>query len=707
MAIRTNREWGRLLFVLCAALSGCQAESRLAPNTQPALPPADIAPYAFYLDIDVEHGVVRVVPPTVPSTAAHQDGMAFSLAGAELVGLTTSNFFRSNIGQFVPYKRTITFDLALTNKLSVTDLVTPTFPLPPTGAQGILAFPYTVAAFGVQGGKATPNTDWNGNGSAGSGGPLNFFNDFGTCGTAVTSDCYRWEMFPTPLLPGHSTAGQKVGFTVDKNVTSVGVYLVVAADLLDHPPPPPQPGLGALLGVASSPQLGFLSGATVTLTPGGQTAVTDGVGKFLFSGLPVGAFTATLSGLPASCGSPASVSGAITSGGVATADFVVSCVPTTGSLAGQIERVDNGLNGVVLVPMPGIGISLGGRSAITDPNGSFSLTGLAPGNYVIDASVLTGLGNCQTYGGPTTVTVVAGQTGPATVTVICFATLQGQITSSQGPVSQVVVQYQNNYGFVSLATSNAAGQYQAYLPTGDYGGVAVQLPSGCTQLSPAAPQQLTFAMGQVITLDFVLDCGAYQNGFVRDYFSGLPLPSVSLTADGLQPPPSTVSSGTGGYQLSGLPFNTALDVLGALPSYRSTRNRVTIGSASVTADVWMVSQADANAQYASVGSTPSAATGVLFVELADAAGQPLEGIPLAGIALTDAGAPVTALGPYLFGPGGFLDPTLTTTVAFNGHARVAFLDVPPGTFTLAVNTMTGMLSTGAVIDAGGATLVRP
>src|SRR6185295_13617795 len=102
----------------------------------PTAPPVNVASYAFYLDIDIVNGRVTVVAPRTADYTT-TDRTTTSLTVSDVVGMTTSNFFRSAIGQFVANKRTITFDLTLSNKLSVTDLVTPTFPVPPAGVQGI------------------------------------------------------------------------------------------------------------------------------------------------------------------------------------------------------------------------------------------------------------------------------------------------------------------------------------------------------------------------------------------------------------------------------------------------------------------------------------------------------------------------------------------------------------------------------------------
>ncbi|HEY7026752.1 MAG TPA: carboxypeptidase-like regulatory domain-containing protein [Gemmatimonadales bacterium] len=540
----------------------------MGPADSPSPPPPNLIPSAFYLSIDVEQGVVTVVPPRTLTTQS-ADQTITSLAGAEIVGISTSNFYRSGI---VSKKRTITFDLTLTNKLSVTDLVTPTFPKPPTGVQGILAFPYTVSATGVQGGKAVPNTDWNGNGTTKLGAPYNFFNDFASCGTAVSSDCYRWEMFPDPLKAGESSGPQKVGFTVDQGVTNVGVYLVVAADLVDHPPVP-APGLGAVTGSVTSPGIGALAGATVTLSPGGQSAVTDGLGKYLITGAAIGAFTAAVSTLPQSCAVSAVENGTITSGGVSTVDFSVACQLTTGGISGNASSPQLGpfaSANIELLQMPG-GSHV--SSTTSDVAGDFSFSGLAPGAYAIR---ITGLAApCPATGGPVNVSVSAGNTSTATLTVSCVATGSGSGMISGTVASAVLGPLPARLSILS-SPSGATVSTQSDPSTGSYGPISIEagqvtvtasgLPSICTQPLTV----VGVAPGISTTADVALDCPGATIGRVFSPVLG-PLAGVTVTianqflfstsvqtnVDGYYSFPGSPGNGTGipslDIALSGLP----------------------------------------------------------------------------------------------------------------------------------------------------------
>lgn len=494
------------------ALAACSAPDPLAPVSQePAKPPVQVKGYSFLVTLDLVNGTVTVERPT-PGPQRHSDGPATSLLGPDVLGVTTTNFTRSAIGAAVAGKRTVGFDLALTNKLSTADLVTPTFPDLPHGSQGILAFPYTVAAFGVQGGKALADTSWNGDGTAGSGAPINFFNDLDTCSTAANSDCYRWILFGAPLAPATTTSARHVSFTVDKNVTTVSVNMVVAADLADHPVPPPQPGQGAVTGRVLL-EGNAAVGATVTLTPGNYTTTVDALGKYLFTGLPVDEYTVQVTALANGCtaaGQPVSV----TSGGVTTSNFNVSCPHAIGVIAGTAMSPQFGALGGRLVELEQeSGETV--NSELTDASGRFVFPRVLPGNYVVTIQGLSSL--CHDADEFQSVTVVAGDTAHSTLTVDCpgatpSATISGLVTRPDGePLDGITITVEIDHDKFT-ATSNGAGAYHFdadILPSGT-GSVAALIgatdgfPSNC---SAPAPEQITIPRSSALDHPITIPCG--------------------------------------------------------------------------------------------------------------------------------------------------------------------------------------------------------
>lgn len=212
--------WRSLAALLIIA--GCSADG---PPTMPdaSLPPT-LGRATFHLTIDVASGQVTVARPSATVARLSSGGPSFSLLGDDALALHTTNCVWSDVGN----KKRCTFDLALENRLSQTDLMTPTtFPRAPAGVDGILVFPFTSAALGVKGGAATPSPDWDN-------APGNFFNDFASC-SGKASDCYRYEAYPGPLYGGEVSAPRTVGFDVDRSAHTVSTYLVVAADLRDNP----------------------------------------------------------------------------------------------------------------------------------------------------------------------------------------------------------------------------------------------------------------------------------------------------------------------------------------------------------------------------------------------------------------------------------------------------------------------------------------
>jgi hypothetical protein len=199
------------------------------------------------------------------------------------------------------------------------------------------------------------------------------------------------------------------------------------------------------------------------------------------------------------------------------------------------------------------------------------------------------------------------------------------------------------------------------------------------------------------------------SGVTHDYFTTAPLAAVALTVDD-RPGLTATSAANGSYTFAFVSSSSTLRAVAALTSYRSTRNEtLTIGSGAVFADLFAVSLADATRQYTAVGLTPTANTGVVVVNLRDAAGQPREGIPVANIVLLDSSQAPVGIGPFVFGATGDVVPhaTLAVSTAFAGRSRVAFLDVPPGTFTLSVTIPGPQTVTASVVVAAiGATLVQ-
>ncbi len=216
-------------------------------------------------------------------------------------------------------------------------------------------------------------------------------------------------------------------------------------------------------------------------------------------------------------------------------------------------------------------------------------------------------------------------------------------------------------------------------------------------------------------VDAAPEGGQRVSGKALDYFvADTPLANATITTDGIEAVAMAQSGIDGAYEVANIPAGSKLFLAVARANYRTTRNiAVSIEDAPVTRDVYVMSVADVNRQYATDGKPVNVGKAFLAADLKDAAGIPLAGIPLANVKLTDLNdQPVPALiGPYFFGAQGDINPALTTAEANAGRSRVAFLDVPPGTFKLSVTYPDGQGGnatsvTQVIATAGGAVIAN-
>jgi hypothetical protein len=176
------------------------------------------------------------------------------------------------------------------------------------------------------------------------------------------------------------------------------------------------------------------------------------------------------------------------------------------------------------------------------------------------------------------------------------------------------------------------------------------------------------------------------SGKVMDYFGATPIEGATIATDGLDPPLQASSATDGAYQLD-VAVGSALFINATKTGYRPTRNAaMTVADMPVTYDVYLMTDQDVKNNYTAVGALPVAGTAIVIADLRRNNNTPLEGIALGAVQLlTTNNQPVAGVkGPYFFNAAGSLDTGITTSAAFNGRVRVAYLDVPPGTFTLAV-----------------------
>lgn len=201
-------------------------------------------------------------------------------------------------------------------------------------------------------------------------------------------------------------------------------------------------------------------------------------------------------------------------------------------------------------------------------------------------------------------------------------------------------------------------------------------------------------------------------GKTMDYFTAAtPLVDATVRSDGIDPSKTTLSIADGAFSIDEVPPGSKVFFSVEAPNYRPTRNlAISVADAPVSQDLYVVANGDVTRQYATDGKTPTAGRAVVFAELQLKNGQPAAGIPLTDVKLLDAAdQPVAGvIGPYTFGAAGDITPASLQTELQNNKVRVAFLDVPAGTFKLNVSVVNGgvteLIESSVATLANGATL---
>lgn len=329
-------------------MTACIGEAPIV--VAPELPPTPELPAAyrtaaFTLTVSATRQRVTVSAPAASLASAVSDPSARlgadvqpSLLGGDAIDLIVTNYRSGAVGAVVPGKIEVLFDLQVVNRLASHRLTTPTFPTPPSGVTGLLAFPIEISALITTGGvtsignqlqvtsprfgQVIHSDDWSGD-------LHNFFNDTGCPLTAT--DCFRYEPFGD-IDPLVSSAPQRVGFLIDPEVGDFQVKVIIGADLVAAAPPSP----GTVSGTVTS-NIGPLAGAFVTVT-GGGTATTSASGAYAIPNVPSGnARTVTLQSLPPGCVSlqPTATINVVPSA-ITTQHFVASCSVPTAAIQGTV-----------------------------------------------------------------------------------------------------------------------------------------------------------------------------------------------------------------------------------------------------------------------------------------------------------------------------------------------------------------------------------
>ena len=188
-------------------------------------------------------------------------------------------------------------------------------------------------------------------------------------------------------------------------------------------------------------------------------------------------------------------------------------------------------------------------------------------------------------------------------------------------------------------------------------------------------------------------------GIVMDYVdaNGI-LADFQVSTDGLQVPVTATSATDGAFTLANIVEGSTI-IPAVIPAadalYRPTANPpVLVGNTDITSNVYAISEPYLTQQLAGLGLdvfVPE--TSVVYIELLDDLGIPMEGVAAVDVQLLDAQGLPVGKGPFFVGANSVLHPTevvgdivlpILTSELHDGKARVAFVDVPVGAHTLTV-----------------------
>ncbi|MGH7575336.1 MAG: PKD domain-containing protein [Longimicrobiales bacterium] len=254
-------------FVGALALSACvedatEPSSPLIPPEPPANP--QLLSTAWTMDVFRNEGRILITPPTSGESlneadlqiladyfGIEPDGPDLSILAGDVIEIVPdpASLDISDVGEFVPGLVRTTFDVAVRNRLSGVNIITPTFPAPPEGTDGVVLFPFEIVVTETPGGvsvdpesdgtvvvierenlgQVAPSVDWDVE-------PFNFFND-AAC-DETSNDCYRSETFNagTGIPASQTSEGRTIGFDHDPTVSQFRVRMILAGDLEDAEP---------------------------------------------------------------------------------------------------------------------------------------------------------------------------------------------------------------------------------------------------------------------------------------------------------------------------------------------------------------------------------------------------------------------------------------------------------------------------------------
>jgi len=369
-----------------------------------------------------------------------------------------------------------------------------------------------------------------------------------TCGAAVaTSDASGNYAFTGLAANTYTVAVSRAGFVFNPNSQSVTVGPdKTAVDFLGVPDQTPTYSISGTVQVAGTGLTG------VTVSAGNFSAVTTANGTYTLSGLPSGSYSvsASRSGYTLS---PASRT-VVVSANVTGIDF--TAVLNTFSISGTVR-----LSGSAL---PGITITAGVKSAVTDSAGQYTISGLAAGAYTVAP-----LGSSYSFTpASASVTLSSNLTGVDFTAAAVTYRIGGQITQGGLGLAGITLSVGG-----TPVTTDASGNYSVTgLSAGTY---TIQPTSAGYQYSPSAR---TVTIGPDRTdANFTAQALLQIQGSVT--VDGAGLAGVTVSAGSR----TATTDSSGAYTLSNVPSGSYTVVpSGAGYTFNPVSRSVTLSSSSVS-----------------------------------------------------------------------------------------------------------------------------
>jgi protocatechuate 3,4-dioxygenase beta subunit len=340
------------------------------------------------------------------------------------------------------------------------------------------------------------------------------------------------------------------------------------------------PNPGALSGTVTS-AVGSLpiSGALVEVSLDNIiifSTLTDSSGDYSILGVASGSYIAHAHATNYQAGTTGAI---VISSTTTTVDF--SLVASPGTISGTVTSLATGLpisGALVEANLASIVVD----SAVTDSSGNYTISGIAPGAYIVDAyaaNYQTGTAGAIVLAGDTTTVDFSLQSDPGTIS--------GTVTSSVGgiPIVSALVQVTNNDTVIDVTLSDSSGNYTI---TGIAPGSYTVTATAATY-STGVTGAIVFAK-ETTTVDFslALNPGAIS-GTVTSAVGSLPISGalVEVSLDNIIIF-STLTDSSGNYSILGIAAGSYIVHAHATNYQTGTTGAIVISSVTTTVNFSLV-----------------------------------------------------------------------------------------------------------------------